>query len=183
MNTDLYGISIERAVGGKTNLAAFQGQVLLIVNVASRCGLTPQYDALEQVQKKYAERGFTVLGFPANEFGAQEPGTNAEIQSFCRLNFGVTFPVFAKLAVKGPEQHPLYRYLTSAFPEVSKKGSPLRKVLRKVLHSDNYTGESGEISWNFEKFLIDRQGGIVARFAPDVVPDDPRVVEAIEALL
>ncbi len=187
MTTDLFGIPFERADGTETSLAAFQGKVLLIVNVASKCGLTPQYDALEKIYGEYAERGFTVLGFPANEFGAQEPGSNEEIQSFCRLNYGVTFPVFAKLAVKGQvkgqEQHPLYAFLTGTFPEVSRKGSPIRKVLRKVLYPGSFTGDSGEITWNFEKFLIDKQGSIAARFAPDVVPDDPWVMEAIEALL
>ncbi|MEO6094445.1 MAG: glutathione peroxidase, partial [Fibrobacteria bacterium] len=169
-----------RADKTETKLSEFQGQVLLIVNVASKCGLTPQYDGLEKIHEKYAGRGFTVLGFPANEFGAQEPGSDAEIQQFCRLNFGVKFPVFAKLAVKGPEQHPLYAHLTHGFPEASKKGSTVLKVLRKVIHSGSFTGDSGEITWNFEKFLIARNGEIAARFAPDVLPEDPLVLQAIE---
>ncbi|HKP94849.1 MAG TPA: glutathione peroxidase [Fibrobacteria bacterium] len=176
----LYSISIRRADKTETTLGEFAGKVLLIVNVASKCGLTPQYDGLERIHEKYAEKGFTVLGFPANEFGAQEPGSDAEIQQFCRLNFGVKFPVFSKLVVKGPEQHPLYAYLTRECPEATKKGGILRKALRKVVHPGSFTGDSGEITWNFEKFLIDRHGKIAARFAPDVTPEDPVLVQAIE---
>ncbi len=176
----LYSIAVRRVDKTETTLAEFQGKVLLIVNVASKCGLTPQYDGLEKIHEKYGERGFTVLGFPANEFGSQEPGSDAEIQQFCRLNFGVKFPVFSKLVVKGPGQHPLYAHLTREYPEATKKTGAVRKVLRKILHSGDYTGESGEITWNFEKFLINRHGEIVARFAPDVLPDDPVVLQSIE---
>ena len=178
-----YSIIINRANKTVTSLAEFKGQVLLIVNVASQCGLTPQYHGLEKIHEKYAERGFTVLGFPANEFGAQEPGSDEEIQQFCQLNFGVKFPVFAKLVVKGSGQHPLYAHLTRECPEPSRKGSKVLKVLRKVFHSGDYTGDSGEISWNFEKFLMNRQGEIVARFGPDVEPEDAWVMAAIEAEL
>jgi glutathione peroxidase len=177
---ELYPITVNRADKSETTLGEFQSKVLLIVNVASKCGLTPQYDALERIHKRYEQRGFTVLGFPANEFGAQEPGSDSEIQQFCRLNYGVEFPVFSKLVVKGPGQHPLYAHLTRAFPEATKKGGTVRKALRKILHAGSFTGESGEITWNFEKFLIDRRGEIVARFAPDVVPEDPMVLESIE---
>jgi glutathione peroxidase len=179
----LLSIPIQRADKTSTTLGEFQGKVLLIVNVASKCGLTPQYDGLERLQKAYADRGFTVLGFPANEFGAQEPGSDAEIQQFCRLTYGVDFPVFSKLVVKGPEQHPLYAYLTREFPEATKKGSTILKTFRKILHSGSYTGDEGEITWNFEKFLVDRQGAIVARFAPDVVPEDPLLVSTLESEL
>ncbi len=179
----LISIPIQRADKSSTTLGEFQGKVLLVVNVASKCGLTPQYDGLERLQKAYADRGFTVLGFPANEFGAQEPGSDAEIQQFCRLTYGVDFPVFAKLVVKGPEQHPLYAYLTREFPEATKKGSTVLKTLRKLIHSGSFTGDEGEITWNFEKFLIDRKGGIVARFAPDVVPEDPLLIRTLEAEL
>ena len=179
----LHSIPFQRADKTSTTLGEFQGKVMLIVNVASKCGLTPQYDGLERLQKAYADRGFTVLGFPANEFGAQEPGSDAEIQQFCRLTYGVDFPVFAKLAVKGPEQHSLYAYLTRQFPEATKKGSTVLKTLRKLIHSGSFTGDEGEITWNFEKFLIDRQGGIVARFAPDVVPEDSLLIRTLEAEL
>jgi glutathione peroxidase len=178
--SNLYPISIRRADKTETTLDEFRGQVLLIVNVASKCGLTPQYDGLERIHEKYSARGFTVLGFPANEFGAQEPGSDAEIQQFCRTNFGVKFPVFSKLVVKGPGQHPLYAALTRGLPDATKPGSPLRKALRKVFHAGDYTGETGEITWNFEKFLIDRKGEIAARFAPDLKPEDPVLVGAIE---
>ncbi len=181
--SDLHSISIRRADKTETTLGEFREKVILIVNVASKCGLTSQYEGLERIHEKYAGRGFNVLGFPANEFGAQEPGTDAEIQQFCTLNFGVKFPVFSKVVVKGPGQHPLYAHLTSEYPEATKKGSSVRKVFRKLLFSGSFTGESGEITWNFEKFLIDRKGEIVARFAPDVLPDDPLVIEAIESEL
>ena len=179
----LYPIAVRRADKTETTLGEFRGQVMLIVNVASRCGLTPQYAGMQRIHAAYAVRGFTVLGFPANEFGAQEPGSDEEIQEFCRSNFGVTFPVFAKLVVKGAGQHPLYAELTRGFPVATTPGSPLRKLIRKVLHSGDYTGETGEITWNFEKFLIDRKGGIAARFTPDVKPEDPVLIGAIEAEL
>jgi glutathione peroxidase len=179
MNT-LQSIPIRRADATETTLAEFQGKVLLLVNVASKCGLTPQYDGLEKLQEKYSQRGFTVLGFPANEFGSQEPGSDSEIQQFCRLSYGVTFPVFSKLVVKGPNQHPLYALLTREAPEATKKGSAVKKAIRKLVHPGSFTGESGEITWNFEKFLIDRTGAIVARFAPDVTPEDPMLIGSVE---
>ena len=181
--SELYSIPIRRADKSETDLGEFRGQVLLLVNVASECGLTYQYEGLEKLHEQYSARGFSVLGFPANEFGAQEPGTDAQIQQFCRTTFGVKFPVYAKLAVKGPSQHPLYAYLTRTFPEPTESRNPLRQLYRKVRHSASYEGQSGEITWNFEKFLVDRNGGIVARFSPDVKPEDPALVEAIEAEL
>jgi glutathione peroxidase len=177
---ELHSIPIKRADKSETTLGEFSGKVLLIVNVASKCGLTPQYEGLERIHEKYAGRGFSVLGFPANEFGAQEPGTDAEIQQFCTLNFGVKFPVFSKLVVKGPGQHPLYAHLTRELPETTKKGSTFRKVIRKIVSPGSFTGESGEITWNFEKFLVDRKGEVVARFAPDALPEDPMVIGTIE---
>jgi glutathione peroxidase len=180
---ELYSIPIARADGTQATLAEFRGKALLLVNVASKCGLTPQYDALERIHKKYASQGLQVLGFPSNDFGSQEPGTNAEIQAFCRLNYGVTFPVFAKLTVKGNGQHPLYAYLTRVFPRATRKGSALLKLLRRLIHPKSFTGQAGEIAWNFEKFLIDREGAVVGRFAPDVTPDNPLLTGAIEAEL
>jgi len=182
MNT-IQSIPIKRADKSETNLGEFQGKVLLLVNVASKCGLTPQYDGLEKIHAKYGPQGFMVLGFPANEFGSQEPGTDEQIQEFCRTTFGIKFPVFSKLVVKGPGQHPLYAHLTRECPEATKKGGKLIKVIRQVIFPGSFTGEVGEISWNFEKFLIDRQGEIVARFAPDVTPEDPLLTGAIEAEL
>lgn len=148
--------------GKEVDLSKYQGKVLLVVNVASQCGLTPQYDALEDLHEKYAEKGLSVLGFPANEFGAQEPGSNEEIAEFCQKNYGVKFDMFSKIVVKGEGQHPLYKYLTSQ--DTKPKGK-------------------GDISWNFEKFLIGRDGQIVARFEPKTKPDSEEVVKAIEAEL
>ncbi|HUN90870.1 MAG TPA: glutathione peroxidase [Burkholderiaceae bacterium] len=146
--------------GTERKLADFGGQVLLIVNVASRCGFTPQYKGLQQLHDRYHERGFAVLGFPCNQFGAQEPGDAAEIASFCDLNYGVTFPMFAKIDVNGAQAHPLYRYLTS-----TQKG---------ILGSE-------AIKWNFTKFLVDRHGVPVKRYAPTTNPAD--IAKDIEALL
>lgn len=152
----LYDFEITRNDGTKARLGDFQGKVMLLVNTASECGLTPQYDGLEKLHEQYADKGLAVLGFPANEFGAQEPGTDAQIAQFCQLRFGVKFPLMAKSVVKGEGQTPLYQFLTrqSPFP--------------------------GEISWNFEKFLVDRTGTVVARFAPNVEPTAPEVIQAIE---
>lgn len=176
----LYDFPIRKADQTGTTLGEYRGQVLLIVNVASKCGLTPQYEGLERLHERYQGRGLRVLGFPANEFASQEPGTDEQIQQFCKLNYGVGFPVFAKLVVKGPGQHPLYAYLTRAMPEPSRKGSPLRKALRMTLHGNSFTGEAGEITWNFEKFLIGRDGEVAARFAPDVKPEDPWLIKVLE---
>jgi glutathione peroxidase len=147
--------------GEPTPLSNYKGKVILMVNVASRCGYTPQYSALESIYEKYKDHGFVILGFPANNFGSQEPGTNAEIKSFCTLKYNVSFPMFGKVSVKGDDCTPLYQYLTQqANPAVS-----------------------GDIKWNFTKFLVDRNGKVVARFEPAAKPDSPEVVEAIEKLL
>lgn len=186
MATGLQSIPFRRADGREATLAEFQGKVLLIVNVASKCGLTPQYDGLQKLYARYRDQGLQIVGFPANEFLHQEPGTDAEIQQFCRLNYGVEFPVFAKIVVKGEGIHPLYRYLTHARDEASGPGG-VQGVMAKAksLVRRRMNGEStgGEITWNFEKFLVDRAGEVVARFSPDVTPEDPRLVAAIEAEL
>ena len=162
----LYDHKLRQIDGTETNLAAYKGKVLLIVNVASKCGLTPQYDGLEKLYKAHKADGLEVLGFPANEFGSQEPGSNTEIQSFCRSTYGVEFPMFEKIVVKGKDTHPLYSYLIKKLPKVG--GAP----------NENTTPD--EISWNFEKFLVNRQGEVVARFSPKTTPDDPALVSAIE---
>jgi glutathione peroxidase len=156
----LYEIALKDIDGKETSLKPYKGQVLLIVNVASQCGLTPQYTALEAVFRKHQRKGFKVLGFPCNDFGSQEPGTNQDIKQFCSSKYDVSFPLFDKLHVKGPEQHPLYVMLTG-------KDSPF----------------PGEIRWNFGKFLIGRDGKIVGRFDPKIAPDSPEVIAAIEAAL
>jgi glutathione peroxidase len=138
------------------------GRPALLVNVASKCGLTPQYTALEALHEKYADRGFTVVGVPCNQFGGQEPGTADEIAEFCSATYGVTFPMTEKVDVNGPGRHPVYDELVQVADE---------------------TGRDGDVTWNFEKFLLDGSGKVVARFDPGVVPDDPRVVEAVESVL
>jgi glutathione peroxidase len=177
----LQEIPVKTIDGKPSSLKDFAGQVLLVVNVASKCGLTPQYDALEPLYEKYRAQGFAVLGFPANDFGAQEPGTDAEIGQFCRTSYGVKFPMFSKIAVTGAEQHPLYRSLVAAQPTAMQKaGSDFRgKLAGYGIKPKNEI----DVLWNFEKFLVGRSGEPVARFAPDVTPDDPMVVNAIEAEL
>jgi glutathione peroxidase len=178
MNNAFYGIAAKRIDGKAETMADHKGKVLLVVNVASKCGLTPQYEGLEKLYEKYKDRGFEVLGFPANEFGAQEPGTNAEITAFCTTNYGVKFPMFEKIAVKGKDQHPLYKHMIAAKPRAQmKKDSPLLAKLKEFKMGP----ENDEvIAWNFEKFLVNRSGDVVARFAPDFTPDDPAITGAIE---
>jgi glutathione peroxidase len=179
--TAIEHVPLKTIDGKDSSLATYAGQVRLIVNVASRCGLTPQYSALEALHEKYADRGFTVLGFPANEFGAQEPGSNAEIREFCTTSYGVRFPMFSKIVVKGAGQHPLYAALTSARPEArTLDGSDFRQ---KLVGYGIHVGEPKEILWNFEKFLLDREGNVIERFSPEVPPDAPIVVSAIERAL
>lgn len=181
MTTAIEDIPLKTIDGEDSSLAAYAGQVRLVVNVASRCGLTPQYAALEALHEKYADRGFAVLGFPANEFGAQEPGSNAEIQEFCATNFGVRFPMFSKIVVKGAGQHPLYASLTSARPEArTLDGSDFRQ---KLIGYGIPVGERKEILLELRKFLVDRQGNVIERFSPDVPPDASIVVSAIEESL
>ena len=178
MPSSIEQIPLETIDGTATSLGAFAGKVRLVVNVASQCGLTPQYAALEALYEKYSGRGLEVLGFPANEFGAQEPGANAEIKEFCSTKFGVRFPMFAKLVVKGPGQHPLYKSLTTECPQArSLPGSDFRE---KLLGYGIDPGQPADVLWNFEKFLVDRHGQVVDRFAPDVPPDAEIIVSAIE---
>jgi glutathione peroxidase len=148
--------------GEEVDLEDYEGKVVLVVNVASQCGLTPQYNGLQSLYKKYEEKGFVVLGFPCNQFGSQEPGTEAEIKEFCSSKHNVTFPMFSKLEVNGAGAAPLYKYLTS---------------------KDVQPAGSGKVSWNFEKFLIDRDGQLVNRFSPRTAPDDAELVKAIESEL
>lgn len=178
MTASIYEIPVRKIDGSAASLGDYKGSVLLIVNVASACGLTPQYAGLEQTYEQYRDKGFTILGFPANDFAAQEPGTNEEIAAFCSSKFDVQFPMFQKIAVKGPSQHPLYLFLTQAKPESEgDKDSGLRRTLAQ--HGLGPTNDT-DILWNFEKFLVGRNGEVVARFAPDITPDDTRIVGAIE---
>ena len=178
-NTSLYEIPVDKIDGASATLQEHSGEVLLLVNVASKCGLTPQYEGLEALQKKFSGRKFSVLGFPANDFAGQEPGSNADIQQFCTTQFGVTFPLYGKMAVTGPKKHPLYSYLITQKPETEDRG-------RMEANLRNYKMEptsKPEVVWNFEKFLVSRHGQVVRRFAPDTAPDDPRLIAAIEAEL
>ncbi len=180
MSRALYEIPVETIAGQLTSLAAYRGKVLLVVNVASRCGLTKQYDALEKLYTRYRDQGLVVLGFPANDFGAQEPGSNEEIATFCRETFAVDFPLFSKIAVTGPGTHPLYSALIAAEPKATGSG---RAGFRQELDSFAPSNPEPGILWNFEKFLVGRDGTVAARFSPEVLPDDPGVVAAIEAAL
>ena len=179
--TDIEQIPVSTIDGATSTLGAYAGKVRLVVNVASKCGLTLQYTALEATYRKYKDRGFEILAFPANEFGEQEPGTDAEIKDFCSTNYDVSFPMFKKIVVKGEGQHPLYAQLTAAKPAAQVvPGTDFRKNLEGYGIT---TGAPSEILWNFEKFLIDRQGNVVERFAPDIAPDDPLIVAAVERAL
>ncbi len=180
MESPLFSIPFLKADGKLATLGDYAGKVMLIVNVASKCGFTPQYAGLQKLFAAYRDQGLVVLGFPANDFLSQEPGNNAEIQQFCSLNYGVEFPVFAKIKVKGKDRHPLYAALTSAKPEAESSGSWIAKVLGLFRFG---TKGSGGISWNFEKFLVGRNGEVTHRFAPGVKPEDSRLVKAIESEL
>jgi glutathione peroxidase len=159
--SSIYDFTLPSIDGKPMPIADYKGKVILVVNVASRCGFTPQYTALESVYEKYKDQGFVILGFPANNFGGQEPGTNAEIKTFCSAKYNVTFPLYGKVSVKGDDQTPLYKYLTtSANPALT-----------------------GDIKWNFTKFLVDRKGNVVQRFEPQTTPNSPEVVAAIEKSL
>jgi glutathione peroxidase len=177
----LFDIPVHTISGEATTLAPFKGHVLLIVNTASKCGLTPQYEGLEKLYSTYKQSGFDVLGFPANDFAGQEPGTNQEIAKFCETSFNVTFPMFEKIAVTGPEKSPIYETLIEAQPEARVNDPGFRANLDGFLSKNGgKTNAAPELLWNFEKFLVNRKGEVVARFAPDTLPTDPAIIEAIE---
>ena len=181
MSASILDIPVKKITGEETSLAEFKGHVLLLVNVASKCGLTPQYEGLEKLYEQYKGQGLVIAGFPANDFKAQEPGTNEEIQAFCTTNFGVKFPLFDKITVVGAEKHPLYAALIAAQPKaVSLSEVPFREKLKGYGIEAN---PEPEVLWNFEKFLVSRCGEVVERFAPDTQPDAPALVAAIEAEL
>ncbi|HZC42970.1 MAG TPA: glutathione peroxidase [Acidobacteriaceae bacterium] len=181
MNSSVQEIPVRRITGEATSLAEYAGKVLLVVNVASKCGLTPQYEGLQKLYRNYRDRGFVVAGFPANDFKSQEPGSNAEIQTFCTTNYAVDFPMFEKITVVGETKHPLYNALITAQPKaISTSDVPFGEDLKKYGIDPN---PEPEILWNFEKFLVDRHGKVAARFAPNTVPDDPALVHAIETEL
>ena len=175
----VYQIPVKTIQGNEVDLSQYQGKVLLVVNVASKCGLTPQYEGLEKLYEAAKENGLEILAFPANNFLAQEPGTDAEIQEFCSLTYDVKFPLFSKISVAGDDKHPLYQTLTQAIPERIGEG-PWWKDLVDYGLTPN---PKPEVLWNFEKFLVNKEGEVVARFAPDITADDARLVDAINAEL
>lgn len=177
----IFETSLETLAGEQTTLAKWQGNVLLVVNVASKCGLTPQYEQLETLQKEWQAQGFSVLGFPCNAFLGQEPGSAEEIETFCSTTYGVTFPMFSKIEVNGPDRHPLYQQLVAARPEATAPENS--GFLERMSSKGRAPEEPGDILWNFEKFLINREGEVVQRFSPDMEPGDPIVVAAIKQAL
>jgi glutathione peroxidase len=177
----IYDIPLRKITGADASLSEYRGKVLLIVNVASKCGLTPQYAGLEALYRKYRDQGFVITGFPANDFAGQEPGTNEEIQTFCATKFAVDFPMYSKIDVVGTNKHPLYAWLIKSQPiAISTSPVSFAEDLKKYGISPN---SAPELLWNFEKFLVSRKGEVVARFAPDTKPDDPELVSAIETEL
>ena len=160
--SSLYDIPLKTLSGDDTSLSEHQGKAVLVVNVASKCGLTPQYEGLEKLHEQYADRGFSVVGFPCNQFKGQEPGTAEEIQEFCSMTYGVTFPLYEKVDVNGENRHPVY------------------DVLTEVADAE---GHAGDVRWNFEKFLLSPSGEVVARFGPLVAPEDENLVKAVESQL
>ena len=179
MATELYQIPVTKIDGTPANLSSYRGRVLLVVNVASKCGLTPQYAGLEKLYQAKRSSGLEVLGFPANNFMGQEPGSDAEIKNFCSTNYDVHFPLFAKISVLGSDQHALYAHLVAAHPITTGEGN-----MRERLKGYGITpSEKPNVVWNFEKFLVARDGRVVGRFAPDMTPDDPRLASAIDAEL
>jgi len=181
MSVQIYDIPVRKITGEDASLAEFKGKVLLVVNVASKCGLTPQYEGLERLYEQYRGQGLVVAGFPANDFKSQEPGTEAEIQAFCTTNYSVKFPMFSKITVVGANKHPLYAALIAAQPKaVSVSDVPFREKLKGY---GIETNPEPELLWNFEKFLVSRSGEVVRRFAPDTQPDAPELIAAIEAEL
>ena len=181
MTASIYDIPVRKISGEDASLGEYKGKVLLVVNVASKCGLTPQYEALEKLYERFKGQGLVITGFPANNFKSQEPGSDEEIQTFCTANFGVKFPMFSKINVVGPDKHPLYAALIAAQP----KAVAVNEVpFAQKLHGYGIeTNPEPEILWNFEKFLVSRSGAVVKRFAPDTAPDAPELVAAIEAEL
>ncbi|AXF65139.1 MULTISPECIES: glutathione peroxidase [unclassified Leclercia] len=181
MPNDILNTEVTTIDGEKTTLESYKGKVLLVVNVASKCGLTSQYEQLEAMQKAWEKEGFSVLGFPCNQFLGQEPGSEEEIKTFCSTTYGVTFPMFSKVDVNGENRHPVYQKLVAAAPTaVAPEGSGFYERMaskgRAPLSLD-------DILWNFEKFLIGRDGNVIQRFSPDMTPDDPAITSAVEKAL
>ena len=180
MANKIYEIPVKTIDGEETNLGEYKDKVLLVVNVASKCGLTPQYEGLQKLYGEYKNKGFEVLGFPANNFMGQEPGTEEEIKEFCDANYSVEFPLFSKISAKGDDQHELYKYLTENKPDTDVNDGEFEEKLKGF---GSERSKPSEVLWNFEKFLIGKNGEIAARFAPDVTAEDARLIEKVEAEL
>ena len=185
MSSSIYDIPVRTLEGADTSLAEFQGKVMLIVNVASKCGLTPQYEGLEKLYTEFKDKGFVIAAFPSNDFAGQEPGTNEEIAAFCSMSYGVDFPMFDKIPVVGPEKHPLYEVLIEAKPTaVSTGGTVFVERLTQYLEKQGTSPNvAPEVLWNFEKFLVSKTGEVVSRYSPDTDPLNPTLTAAIEAEL
>ena len=180
MANEIYDVPVKTIDGQETNLNQYKGKTLLIVNVASQCGLTPQYEGLEKLYEDYRDKGFEILAFPSNDFKGQEPGSEDEIKEFCSTNYGVQFPMFSKVGIL-EDRHPLYASLIGSHPETDvNNGEGMEERLRNFGHT---RVDPTDVLWNFEKFLVGKDGEVVARFAPDVTPNDPRLAEKIEAEL
>jgi len=177
----IHEISVKKITGEDATLGEYAGKVVLVVNVASKCGLTSQYEGLEKLYEELGSKGLVVAGFPANNFKEQEPGTDAEIQTFCTANFGVKFPLYAKISVVGEDKHPLYKALIAAQPKAITVNEPTWR--EKLLGYGIEGNPEPELLWNFEKFLVSKTGAVVARFAPDTTADAPALIAAIEAEL
>ena len=182
---NLLSLPVTTIQGQPQTLETYKGKVLLIVNVASQCGFTPQYTGLEKLYNQFKDRGFAILGFPANDFGNQEPGTDGEIATFCSTEYPVTFPLFSKITVTGPDKNPLYAELIQGQPQRIAHNNELHRHLAEFAAENNLPAPNQlpEVLWNFEKFLVDRNGEVIARFNSDITPDDPALIEAIEAAL
>ncbi|MCP1680612.1 glutathione peroxidase [Kerstersia gyiorum] len=177
----IYDIPLQRLDGSAATLGDYRGKALLIVNVASQCGLTPQYAGLESLYEQYKEQGLEVLGFPCNDFAGQEPGSADEIKTFCEGTFGVRFPLFAKVVINGAGRHPLYAALIAARPAAQQK--PDGTLRQRLADRNLLSAEPSDVTWNFEKFLVSRSGEVIGRFAPDIAPDDPALRQTIDAAL
>ena len=177
--TEIQHVPLKRMDGTTATLGDYAGKVLLVVNTASKCGLTPQYEDLEALYRAKKDAGFEILGFPANNFKEQEPGTDADIASFCQLTYDVTFPVFSKISVRGEDAHPLYRQLTVAHPDTTGAEEMRKRMVENGLGPE----KPEDVLWNFEKFLISRRGEVIGRYSPNMKPDDAAIMADIETAL
>ena len=181
MAQEIYEIPVKTIDGTETNLSEYKDKVLLVVNVASKCGLTPQYEGLQKLYDEYHDKGFEVLGFPSNDFMGQEPGTEEEIKDFCSTNFDVSFPMFSKVGINGENRHPLYANLIESHPKTDVSNGD--DMLNNLINFGHKHLNETDVLWNFEKFLIGKNGKVAARFAPDVTAEDSRLTEKVEAEL